>query len=88
MATVRSGVRRETSITGPFLIIGDLDIVVGDYNRLSYVENIGNVTVPEFVWFPPGQKGDPFDGMTFGEAMNPFLLDLDGDGDLDLAAGD
>ena len=31
---------------------------------------------------------DPFDGMKFGEAINPTLADLDGDKDLDLAVGD
>jgi hypothetical protein len=55
-------------------------------SRISYLENIGKATEPQFV-FRTGDA-DPFDGMTFGEAaLNPSLIDLDGDGDYDLAAG-
>ena len=69
------------------MIIGDLDIVVGEGDsRISYLENIGNVTEPEFVWRTG--DADPFDGMTFGETMiNPSFIDLDGDSDFDLATG-
>ena len=72
---------------------GDLDLLMGQYGRLAYFQNIGNSSTPVF----EEQAGfsDPFAGVTaslqaeFGlySLPNPELADWDADGDLDLALG-
>lgn len=70
------------------LFLGDLDVICGEYERISYYENIGSATKPQFVLRAGG--ADPFDGINFGrsDGFNPALADLDGDSDLDLLVGE
>jgi hypothetical protein len=72
----------------------DLDLVVGrgGFSRgtaFSYFENTGSSTQPVYVRREGGD--DPFDGLSVGSRFDdlttPELIDLDGDGDLDLASG-
>jgi hypothetical protein len=65
---------------------GDLDLVAGAYDGgLFYFENTGSPTSPAFV--PLTGAASPFDGWDLGYYTSPALGDLDGDGDLDVAAG-
>ena len=64
---------------------GDLDIVVGDYYDLSYIENTGTSTAPAFV--QRTGSANPFHSMlTMADDGNaaPALGDLDNDGTLRL----
>ena len=65
---------------------GDPDLVNGrDNGTISYIENTGTATAPGFV--PRSGAGNPFNGIDAGRNSTPALTDLDGDGDLDLIAG-
>ena len=65
---------------------GDLDLVVGETSGiLRYFANTGSSLVPAFVERTAG--ANPFAGIDVGFASSPELVDLDADGDLDLAVG-
>ncbi|RLD22162.1 MAG: hypothetical protein DRI54_08595 [Bacteroidetes bacterium] len=64
---------------------GDFDIMSGWVGAMSYYENIGSASEPNFAVV----QDDPF-GLTdfdFMQPMAPEFADLDNDGDLDLLAG-
>lgn len=67
---------------------GDLDLLVGAQDgTVSYFLNTGSAAAPSFALQSGGD--DPFDGVAggAGSAAKPGLVDLDDDGDLDLAVG-
>ena len=64
---------------------GDLDLAVGTYGEIAYFENAGTASVPVFV--QRTGAANPFDAIGGFSGMKPALVDLDNDGDLDLAAG-
>lgn len=69
----------------------DLDLVVGEGNRLSYFKNIGSVTKPFFIPINQGNPEYPFNNVASAipgqDAWVPAFADVDADGDMDLLVG-
>ena len=61
-------------------LAGDLDLVVGEFGELNYMENTGTSTAPAFV-LRTG-SANPFDGIDVSTYSAPALGDGDGDGTL------
>jgi len=72
---------------------GDLDLISRAQrfeqstaiNFIAYCENIGNASSPNFVY--RGEGENPFYDVDVGDLHRPALVDLDDDGDWDIATG-
>lgn len=73
-------------------VFGDLngdglqDAAIGSNGgTIAYFQNNGTATAPSFIAVTGG--GNPFNGINVGTNATPFLVDFDGDADLDLFIG-